>query len=62
MISVCININGNFLVGRSATRIDENRDGDCEYKCDDGTIIKHDPDKGAVELAIKMLRTIKEDK
>ncbi len=32
------------------------------YVCDDGSHIEHDPNDGAVELAIKALRTIKEIK
>ncbi len=30
------------------------------YICDDGSKIKHNPDDGAVKLAIKALKTIKE--
>lgn len=30
------------------------------YACDDGSIINHDYEDGAVELAHKMLKTIKE--
>lgn len=57
MISVMILINGNPIMGRSAVnKIKETG----HYICDDGSKIKHDPDDGAVKLAIKMLKTIKE--
>lgn len=32
----------------------------CRYRLDDGSIILHDRDHGAVKLAIEMLKTIKE--
>jgi len=37
-------------------------DGVVKYESDDGSIILHNPDDGAVKLAIKMLETIKERK
>lgn len=50
-------INGKPVMGRSAVnRLKE----DGFYHCDDGTKIKHNPNDGAVKLAIKMLKTIKE--
>lgn len=55
MLTVAILKNGNPLMARSAHRIEPG-----VYKCDDGTIIQHDFDDGAVELAIKLLRTIDE--
>lgn len=57
MITVNILINGKPIFTRSAVnRIEEHG----HYECDDGTKIKHGRSKGAVPLAIKMLKTIKE--
>jgi len=63
MISVAIMINGHPIMARSAV----NKGKGCrmvsnnhEYEVDDGSIIIHDPDDGAVKLAIEMLKTIKE--
>jgi len=62
MISVCININGNFLMGRSARNLEkQDNEGFTLYQCDDGQIIKHRPKDGVIVLAKKMLNTIKED-
>lgn len=59
MISVQININGNCIMARSAVRIkDKDDNGDATYKVDDGKIIKHNPNKGAVALAQKLLDCI----
>jgi hypothetical protein len=61
MISVMILINGNPIIGRSAVNSgDQISDGSHVYKVDDGSIIHHQRDRGAVELAIKMLKTIKD--
>jgi len=63
MISVTISINGNPLMARSAVRTrDEDINGKLAYNVDDGTIVHHDPDDGAVKLAIQLLKTIKESK
>jgi hypothetical protein len=63
MITVQININGNCILARSATRIkDENSKGEAAYKVDDGNIILHKPNDGAVALAHKLLDCIKETK
>ena len=63
MISVAIMINGNPIMARSATnRNIKFDDGNEEYLCDDGTIIHHNPDDGAVKLAIKLLKTIQEQR
>lgn len=57
MITVAILINGQPIMARSAV----NRIAETGYYIgDDGSKIKHDPDDGAVKLAIKMLKTIKE--
>lgn len=52
-------INGNPVMARSVVRMTEN-ENECEYHCDDGSVIKHNPEEGAVALAKKMLDTIKE--
>lgn len=55
MITVAILINGHPIMARSAVRVAEG-----VYRIDDGTLIKHNYDDGAVKLSIKMLKTIKE--
>lgn len=62
MITVAILVNGNPIMARSAVNIEELPDGNCKYHCDDGTIIIHKPGNGAVNLAKKLLDTIKENK
>lgn len=55
MISVSIAINGKPIFARTAV----NRRREIgKYVLDDGSFIEHDPDDGAVALAIKMLQTI----
>ena len=58
MITVAILINGNPLTARSARNITKGTKGIQSYKCDDGTLITHEYEAGAVELAKKMLDTI----
>ena len=61
MISVAIMINGNPIMARSAVNEGEARASKkCRYRLDDGQDILHDPEDGAVKLAIEMLKTIKE--
>ena len=61
MISVMILINGKPIMGRSAVnQAKTNKAGETKYIVDDGTVIYHDRDDGGVQLAIKMLETIKE--
>ena len=60
MITVSILINGQPIFTRSAVREGSEDDDFCNYLLDDGGIIKHDPRNGAVDLAKKMLDTIKE--
>ena len=63
MISVIISINGNPIMARSAVRKKDNlgiNKTDSEYVLDDGNKVLHNPDDGAVKLAIKMLKKIKE--
>ena len=64
MITVAISINGNVVFARSAVNISEETGAGtvCKYKVDDGSIIVHEYDDGAVVLAKKMLDTIKEPK
>jgi hypothetical protein len=59
MITVAILINGQPPFARSAiNKLKETG----YYIGDDGGKIKHNPEDGAVKLAIKMLKTIKEVK
>lgn len=58
MITVAILINGYPLYTRTAVNRIPSQGG---YRMDDGSIVKHDPKKGAVKLAIKMLKTIQEE-
>jgi hypothetical protein len=58
MITVSILINGQPIFTRSAVRTLTGKMN--HYKCDDGTVIRHDYNHGAVRLAMKMLKTIKE--
>jgi hypothetical protein len=61
MISVVILINGSPIMARSATNtLKETPDGSNIYKCDTGDQIIHKRSDGAVKLAIKLLKTIKE--
>lgn len=63
MITVQILINGKVIFCRSAvnqTKGPYNPKAVHHYKNDDGHIIKHKPEEGAVILAKKMLDTIKE--
>ena len=63
MITVAILINGQPIMARSATNtLEETSKGEHIYFCDSGEKIKHKRDAGAVALAIKLLKTIKEEK
>ena len=65
MISVMILINGKAIMGRSAINLSPEGKRDDEvhtYHVDDGRVIKMRRDAGAVELAMRMLRGIKEAK
>lgn len=54
-----VNISGNCLFARSCHRLEEtNEQGEHKYCVDDGSIIWHDRDDGAVVLAQKLLDTI----
>jgi hypothetical protein len=60
MITVAILINGKPLMARSATNTMNEIDEGIIYLCDTGEEIIHRPQDGAVALAIKMLKTIRE--
>jgi len=61
MITVTIAINDRVIYARSAINQGIGSDGiNTWYLNDDGKIIKHKREDGAVKLAIKMLKTIKE--
>jgi hypothetical protein len=66
MITVSILINGQPIFTRSATQEGEyigglkKSKGYYRYKLDDGTVLIHKRDDGAVKLAKMMLDTIKE--
>ena len=69
MITVAILINGQPIMARSATNICEvkakrgEQPGQwCSYRADDGSHIRHRREDGAVNLAIRLLQTIKETK
>ena len=59
MLTVSILINGQPIFTRSVVNRISEKGG---YVSDDGQIIEHNPDDGAIELAIKALRTIHEVK
>ena len=60
MLSVIIKINGKAITGRSCVNVKELK-GDLRiYQVDDGRTIKHKRSSGAVKLAIKLLKGIKE--
>jgi hypothetical protein len=61
MITVAIFINGQSLMARSAVNTGKMLGNGCVvYEVDDGSKVHHHPDSGAVKLAIKLLKTIKE--
>ena len=62
MITVAILINGHPILVRSAVNKGEQADGLTRYEVDDGSALFHRRDDGAVPLAIKMLKTIKESR
>ena len=63
MITVTININGSPIYTRSAVNKSTLTDNEPNiYEVDEGSTLCHIPKKGAVELAKKMLDTIKEIK
>lgn len=61
MISVFVSVNGRPIMGRSAVNQGATQPaGYCQYLVDDGSTLVHNPDDGEVNLAIAMLKTIKE--
>lgn len=57
MMTVSISVNGDVIYARTVVNRVKEIGG---YVCDDGSIIAHDPEDGAVKLAIKALETIRE--
>ena len=61
MLTVAILINGQPLMARSAVNTGKQLGNGCMvYQVDDGSKIHHEPKRGAVKLAEKLLKTIKE--
>ena len=60
VITIAILLNGEVLTARSCRRIGKYKIGKNKYKVDDGSVIWHNPQDGAVVLAKKLLETIKE--
>ena len=60
MITVAILINGHPLMARSASNKGESHNGLTAYHVDDGSVVFHKQEDGAVALAIELLKTIKE--
>ena len=61
MITITIFINGNPILTRSATQGEVLGQGRYAYNLDDGNVVEHDYNDGAVELAKKMLDKIDKD-
>jgi hypothetical protein len=59
VITVSILINGQPLFTRSAVNTRVQRRGKTIYSVDDGSFIAHARDKGAIALAVALLKTIK---
>ena len=63
MLTVAILINGQPIMARSAVNTGKVLgDGCVVYEVDDGSKVHHRPQEGAVKLATKLLKTIKEQK
>jgi len=60
MLSVSIALNGEPIYARTAVNQGEQPGGLTEYLIDDGSIVLHKREDGAVALAIQILQTIKE--
>lgn len=60
MLTVAILVNGNPIMARSATNTGRAITGKIVYQVDDGSEILHDPEEGAVRLAVMLLGTIRE--
>jgi hypothetical protein len=60
MITVAILINGNPIVAKNAVNQKrKNEQGETAYKTDSGEIVWHRAEDGAVELAHRLLDTIR---
>lgn len=63
MLTVAILVNGQPIMARSAANTGKVLgDGCIVYEVDDGSKVYHRPQDGAVKLAAKLLKTIKEQK
>lgn len=67
MLTVSVLINGKPIYTRTAVNVTHKtpqslRAGFEVYQLDDGKVLNHNADKGAVDLAIKMLKTVVEVK
>lgn len=61
MITVAIMINGHPIMARSAVNTGKTLGNGCTvYRVDDGSAVHHREKDGAVKLAQKLLKTIKE--
>jgi hypothetical protein len=63
MLTVAILLNGHPLVAKNAINLSrKNKKGQTAYRTDSGEIIWHAREEGAVALAHKLLKTIRNDK
>lgn len=60
MITVAILINGKPIAARSAINRGTQPDGRTRYEVDDGGTVLHRREDGAVRLAVKLLRRVRE--
>lgn len=61
MMTVVIYVNGTPVYARSAVNVgSENEKGETKYICDAGKSIRHKREDGAIELAKKMLDSIRD--
>jgi hypothetical protein len=61
MLTVAILINGQPVMARSAMNTGKTLGNGCVvYEVDDGSKVHNHPENGAVKLAVKLLKTIKE--
>lgn len=62
MITVAIFINGAPIISRSAVNKGTDENGMTKYEVDDGKVIMHKRSEGAIALAKKLLKGVKESK
>lgn len=62
MLTITILVNGKTVYARSAHRrtLKHAKGDEQAYLTDSNTVVYHNPDKGIIPLAIKILKTIKE--